>query len=209
MNAMSGIDSLHALPRPAGIGRAVGPWLGLLPDTQGVALGWYGNGPLALKIRNTSDRPRRIRSSAPTAGLLSSAPTARPLSSAPTAHRHTSLGHRPRIDATNILRAEGPTHFPPTPWSGLLPDTQGVALGWYGNGPLALKIRNTSDRPRRIRSSAPTAGLLSSAPTARPLSSAPTAHRHTSLGHRPRIDATNILRAEGPTHFPPTPTSTP
>ena len=54
---MSGIDTHHAMPCPTGIGRAVGPWSGLLPVSQGVALGWYGDGPLALKIQTTSGPP--------------------------------------------------------------------------------------------------------------------------------------------------------
>jgi hypothetical protein len=63
------------------MGRAVGPWSGSLADTQGVALGWYGYGPLAL------NQP------------------------APKARFYTSLGHRPRIAAPkNIPRAKGPPY---------------------------------------------------------------------------------------------------
>ena len=39
------------------MGRAFSPESIYGPSTQGVALGWYGNGPLALRIRQT--RPRR------------------------------------------------------------------------------------------------------------------------------------------------------
>ena len=76
----------------ARIGRAFSPENGLGNPTQGNALGWHEDGPLALKIQTTSDRPRRI------------------LSSAPTAQSHTSLGHRPRNTAPNSPRAFGPLH---------------------------------------------------------------------------------------------------
>jgi hypothetical protein len=64
------------------MGRAFSPENRLGNPTQGVALGWYGTGPLAL-------------------GHLHSAPTAQP---------HTSLGHRPRYAATNNSRAKGPSY---------------------------------------------------------------------------------------------------
>jgi hypothetical protein len=70
------------------------------------------------------------------------------------------------MSAVRIGRAFSPENCPGNP-------TQGVALGWYGTGPLALRIRR---------------GF------------APKAHRHTSLGHRPRYAATNNPRAKGPSH---------
>jgi hypothetical protein len=63
----------------ARIGRAFSPENGLGNPTQGVALGWYEDGPLALSKAATDH----------------SAADALP-SSAPTAQPHTSLGHRPR-----------------------------------------------------------------------------------------------------------------
>ena len=64
------------------IGRAFSPDNHLGNLTQGVALGWYGTGPLALG----------------------------PLHFAPTAQPHTSLGQRPRYAAPNNPRAKGPTY---------------------------------------------------------------------------------------------------
>ena len=100
---MSGTDSQNPLRRPAWIGRAGGPWRGLLPDTQGVALGWYGDGPLALETLQATQSPLCLFS-------LASLP-----SSAPKAPIHISLGRRPRLADTNILRAESPTHSARTP----------------------------------------------------------------------------------------------
>lgn len=91
--------------RPDPIGRAIGPLVGLLHVTQGVALGWYVGGPLALKTRQAAQSQTRICFHA-----------SRP-DSAPTAQLDTSMGHRPRINATKFLRAEGPLHFPPMPTS--------------------------------------------------------------------------------------------
>lgn len=64
------------------MGRAFSPQNHLGNLTQGVALGWYGTGPLAL-------------------GLLYFAPTAQ---------LHTSLGQGPRYAAPNNPRAKGPTY---------------------------------------------------------------------------------------------------
>ena len=64
----------------------------------------------------------------------------------PKARNHTSLGQRPRIRGEKGQRAESPIHarkrvrwdnFQPSAFS--TSATQGVALGWYGVGPLALR----------------------------------------------------------------------
>lgn len=100
MNAMFGTDSLHALRRSATINRAVGPWSGLLPHTQGVALGWYEDGPVALQNphapRTQSVHLPRLAFFFRANGAASYQPGASPRES-----------KNPR----HLRRAEGPTHF--------------------------------------------------------------------------------------------------
>ena len=204
------------------IGRAFSPENRLGNPTQGVALGWYETGPLALGIRQA---PRAKGASPYQPGASPQEwnhPTKRRAESPIQGVAGCAVAHQFRGVTKMIPHGIGRAF---SPWNVIRLRYLGLVWG----GPLALKqcafripgalpqagikpgLWPSEPRAFAIPGAMPQAGIgpglwpskTRHAPQAEdlPVSCAPTAQPHTSLGHRPRNTAKKPLRAESPTHL--------
>ena len=185
------------------IGRAFSPENRLGNPTQGVALGWYETGPLALGIRQA---PRAKGASPYQPGASPQEwnhPTKRRAESPIQGVAGCAVAHQFRGVTEMVTNGMGRAF---SPWNVIRLRYLGRCPRLVWGGPLALK-----QCAFRIPGAMPQAGIepglwpskTRHAPQAEdlPVSCAPTAQPHTSLGHRPRNTAKKPLRAESPTHL--------